>query len=36
MSAIAYSAATVAVDYGLELDFASLPRLVAEHGVRFG
>ncbi|HZV48873.1 MAG TPA: cupin domain-containing protein [Candidatus Dormibacteraeota bacterium] len=28
--------AGVAVDYGLELDFASLPRLVTEHGVRFG
>lgn len=29
-------AAGVAVRYGLELDFASIPRLIAEHGVRFG
>ncbi|HZU74083.1 MAG TPA: cupin domain-containing protein [Acidimicrobiales bacterium] len=28
--------ARVAADYGLELDFTSLPGLVAEHGVRFG
>jgi len=29
-------AAGVAARYGLELDFASIPRLVAEYGVKFG
>jgi quercetin dioxygenase-like cupin family protein len=29
-------AAAVAARYGLEMDFASIPRLVAEHGVSFG
>lgn len=29
-------AAAVAARYGLELDFASIPRLIAEHGVKFG
>jgi mannose-6-phosphate isomerase-like protein (cupin superfamily) len=29
-------AAGVAARYGLELDFASIPRLVAEHGLNFG
>ena len=29
-------AAAVAARYGLELDFASIPRLVAEYGVNFG
>jgi Uncharacterized conserved protein, contains double-stranded beta-helix domain len=29
-------AAGVAARYGLELDFASIPRLIAEHGVSFG
>jgi quercetin dioxygenase-like cupin family protein len=30
------AAAGVAARYGMELDYASIPRLVAEHGVRFG
>lgn len=29
-------AAEVAARYGLELDFTSIPRLIADHGVRFG
>lgn len=29
-------ASAVAKRFGLELDFASIPRLIAEHGVRFG
>ncbi len=28
--------AAIAARYGLELDFASLPRLLEEHGLRFG
>jgi len=28
--------AAIAARHGLELDFASIPRLVAEHGLRFG
>jgi mannose-6-phosphate isomerase-like protein (cupin superfamily) len=28
--------AAIAASYGLELDFASIPRLVEEHGLRFG
>jgi len=28
--------ATLAARYGLELDFASVPRLVEQHGLRFG
>jgi quercetin dioxygenase-like cupin family protein len=28
--------AAIAASYGLELDFGSIPRLVAEHGLRFG